>query len=90
MITNQNWFVWALLSAVFAALTAIFAKVGLEGVNSDFESGAKATAIQTLRAFPTSQKLREASGLRRVHRRFSQQRIGSSTARPNAFTNQNP
>ncbi|MEO5804289.1 MAG: EamA family transporter, partial [Verrucomicrobiota bacterium] len=42
MTTTQNWFVWALLSAVFAALTAIFAKVGLEGVNSDF-----ATLIRT-------------------------------------------
>ena len=42
MISTQNWFIWALLSAVFAALTAIFAKVGLEGVNSDF-----ATLIRT-------------------------------------------
>ena len=40
--TTQNWFVWALLSAVIAALTATFAKVGLEGVNSDF-----ATLIRT-------------------------------------------
>jgi bacterial/archaeal transporter family protein len=30
------WQVWALLSAVFAALTAIFAKVGVANVNSDF------------------------------------------------------
>jgi len=35
METSQTWFVWALLSAVFAALTAIFAKVGLAGVDSD-------------------------------------------------------
>ena len=42
MATPQNWFVGALLSAVFAALTAIFAKIGLEGVNSDF-----ATLIRT-------------------------------------------
>jgi transporter family protein len=41
-MTLQIWFYWALLSAVFAALTAIFAKVGLEGVNSDF-----ATLIRT-------------------------------------------
>jgi bacterial/archaeal transporter family protein len=32
----NDWFYWALLSAVFAALTAIFAKIGLEGVDSDF------------------------------------------------------
>jgi transporter family protein len=35
METTSNWFVWARLSAVFAALTAIFAKIGLEGVDSD-------------------------------------------------------
>lgn len=29
METSSNWFMWALLSAVFAALTAIFAKLGL-------------------------------------------------------------
>jgi transporter family protein len=36
------WLIYALLSAVFAALTAIFAKVGLKNVNSDL-----ATAIRT-------------------------------------------
>lgn len=30
------WQVWAVLSAIFAALTAIFAKVGIEKINSDF------------------------------------------------------
>jgi len=33
--TSGGWFFWAALSAVFAALTAIFAKVGVEGVDSD-------------------------------------------------------
>jgi transporter family protein len=36
MPSLQSWLPWALLSAVFAALTAIFAKVGLEGIDSDF------------------------------------------------------
>ena len=31
-----SWQLWALLAAAFAALTAIFAKVGVEQVNSDF------------------------------------------------------
>lgn len=31
-----SWQSWALLSATFAALTAIFAKIGVENVNSDF------------------------------------------------------
>ncbi|MDP5240406.1 EamA family transporter [Uliginosibacterium sp. 31-16] len=39
---SSGWLVWALLSAVFAAMTAIFAKLGLEGVDSDF-----ATLIRT-------------------------------------------
>jgi bacterial/archaeal transporter family protein len=30
-----SWQIWAVLSAIFAALTAIFAKVGVEGINSD-------------------------------------------------------
>ncbi len=37
------WFYWAFLSALFASLTAIFAKIGLEGVDSDF-----ATLIRTV------------------------------------------
>jgi len=36
MPATQNWAAWALLSAAFAALTAIFAKVGLEGIDSDY------------------------------------------------------
>ena len=38
-----SWQFWALMSAVFAALTAIFAKVGIQGINSDF-----ATLVRTL------------------------------------------
>jgi bacterial/archaeal transporter family protein len=36
MISTNDWFTWALLSALFAAMTAIFAKIGLEGVDSDY------------------------------------------------------
>ena len=39
----SSWQFWAILSAVFAALTAIFAKVGVENVNSDL-----ATLIRTV------------------------------------------
>jgi transporter family protein len=41
--TLSSWQFWALLSAVFAALTAIFAKVGVDNVNPDF-----ATFIRTI------------------------------------------
>ncbi|MBV8839313.1 MAG: EamA family transporter [Alphaproteobacteria bacterium] len=43
MATTLSWQFWAVLSAVFAALTAIFAKIGVENVNSDF-----ATFIRTI------------------------------------------
>lgn len=36
MSTVQAWLPWALGSAVFAALTAVLAKIGLEGIDSDF------------------------------------------------------
>ena len=39
----MTWRVYALLAAIFAALTAIFAKVGVKGVNSDL-----ATAVRTV------------------------------------------
>ena len=37
------WFIFAILSAIFAALTSILAKVGIEGVNSNL-----ATAVRTV------------------------------------------
>ncbi len=40
---NSMWIVFALLSAVFAALTSILAKVGIDGVNSNL-----ATAVRTV------------------------------------------
>src|SRR4029077_8750087 len=40
---TASWQVWALLSAIFAAFTAIFAKIGVENINSDL-----ATFIRTI------------------------------------------
>ena len=42
MTTSAPWFYWAVASAVFAALTAIFAKIGIQGVDSDL-----ATLVRT-------------------------------------------
>jgi len=39
----MNWFHWALLSAVFAGLTAVLAKAGIKGIDSNL-----ATAIRTV------------------------------------------
>ena len=41
-MTSTSWIYWALLSAVFAALTAIFAKIGIQGIDSDL-----ATLVRT-------------------------------------------
>ena len=39
----MNWFIWALLSAIFAGITAILAKVGVQEIDSNL-----ATAIRTV------------------------------------------
>ena len=46
MLGTSPWLPWALLSACFAALTAILAKVGVSGINSNF-----ATFIRTIVIF---------------------------------------
>lgn len=43
MATTTSWLPWALGSALFAALTAVLAKIGLEGIDSDF-----ATLVRTV------------------------------------------
>ena len=43
LTTPHSWFFWAVLSACFAALPAIFAKIGIRGVDSDY-----ATLIRTI------------------------------------------
>jgi transporter family protein len=43
LAAEASWLYWALLSALFAALTAIFAKIGLEGIDSDL-----ATLVRTV------------------------------------------
>jgi transporter family protein len=42
MTTSTPWLFWAILSAVFAAMTAIFTKIGIHGVDSDL-----ATLVRT-------------------------------------------
>jgi transporter family protein len=53
----NSWQIWAFLSAVFAALTAIFAKVGVEGINSDL-----ATLIRTVIVLITLSMILFAAG----------------------------
>ena len=47
----SSWQSWAVLSAVFAALTAIFAKIGVENVNSDFATFIRTIVILVTLAF---------------------------------------
>ncbi len=47
----SSWQIWAGLSAVFAALTAIFAKIGIENVNSDFATFIRTIVILVTLAF---------------------------------------
>ena len=39
------WFIFALLSAVFAALTSILAKIGIDGVNSNLATAIRTTVV---------------------------------------------
>jgi transporter family protein len=51
MTAFSSWQFWAVMSAVFAALTAIFAKVGVENVNSDFATFIRTIVILVTLAF---------------------------------------
>ena len=41
----SNWLVWSLLSALFAAATAILAKIGVTGVDSNFATAVRTTVV---------------------------------------------
>ena len=41
----MSWIFWALLSALFAAATAIFAKLGVSGVDSNFATAVRTTVV---------------------------------------------
>ncbi len=51
MTLYSSWQFWAVLSAIFAALTAIFAKVGIENINSDFATFIRTIVILVTLAF---------------------------------------
>lgn len=48
MASQGSWFYWAILSALFAALTAIFAKVGIRGVDSDLATLVRTSIIMVI------------------------------------------
>jgi bacterial/archaeal transporter family protein len=46
-MTIESWQLWALLSAVFAALTAVFAKIGVENIGSDLATFIRTVVVLT-------------------------------------------
>ncbi len=48
MESSSAWFMWALLSAAFAAMTAVLAKIGLEGIDSDLATLVRTAVILVL------------------------------------------
>jgi len=56
-MSQSSWWVWALASAAFAALTAVFGKVGVQDISSDL-----ATFIRTLVILPVLGLLLFATG----------------------------
>ena len=44
-MTRMNWLIWALLSALFAGLTAVLAKVGVAGVDSNLATAVRTTVV---------------------------------------------
>ena len=62
------WFIFALLSAVFAALTSILAKVGIDGVNSNLATAIR-TAVVLVMAWGMVFITGTQSGISRIGRR---------------------
>ena len=51
MTAFSSWQFWAVLSAIFAAMTAIFAKIGIENIKSDFATFIRTIVILVTLAF---------------------------------------
>ncbi len=47
----MSWFHWALLSALFAGLTAILAKIGITGVDSNLATAVRTTVVLAFTRF---------------------------------------
>jgi bacterial/archaeal transporter family protein len=64
----MNWFVWALLSAVFAAATALLAKMGVAHVDPNLATAVRTTVV-VLFAWGIALALNSHSGLAQLDRR---------------------
>jgi transporter family protein len=64
----KSWFIWALLSAVFAGATAVLAKVGVQGINSNVATAIRTTVVLVFAWLVAVPALRGA-GLENIERR---------------------
>ncbi len=53
----MNWLTWAILSAVFAGLTAILAKVGVKDVDSNLATAVRTSVVLVFAWFTNRQPL---------------------------------
>ena len=44
-VLRNSWLLWSLLSALFAGLTAILAKVGVEGISANLATAIRTTVV---------------------------------------------
>jgi len=62
----MNWLIWALLSAFFAGLTAILAKIGVQGIDSNLATAIRTVVIVvfawTVALFTNQQPFRDIGG----------------------------
>ena len=68
------WAVFALLSAVFAALTSILAKIGIEGVNSNLATAIR-TVVVVLMAWGMVFLTKQQSGIAEISRKSWMPRV---------------
>ena len=61
MTANSHWLVWALLSAVFAAATAILAKAGVQQIDADLATLLRTLVITALLAAHPGETLEHAA-----------------------------
>lgn len=65
---TTTWIFWALLSAVFAALTALLAKVGVEGIDSNLATAIRTTVVLVI-TWAIAIALEEHHALQQIGRR---------------------
>jgi transporter family protein len=68
VLTMGNWLTWALLSAFFAALTAILAKLGVAGVDSNLATAVR-TSVVVVFTWLLAALTRQAAGVQMLSRR---------------------